>query len=102
MEEVTDTSFKEYVKRNPKTVAYFYGIRCPKCRSVSEILEELSKEENDGVNFIKISDVEAPDSFRRMGIMSTPTVVLFVNGQEKARLDGFVTKQKLGGLINSV
>lgn len=99
MDEVSDASFREYVKRNPKTVAYFYGLNCPNCRQTSKILEELSEESDNGLTFVKVCDIEAPKTFREVRVLGVPTVILFAKGNEAARLSGHITKHELAEII---
>jgi len=98
--EVTDASFREYVQRSPKTMAYFYGINCPRCKQVFQVIEELSAEAGVGFAFAKACDAEAPKTFRQMGVASVPTVIFFTGGHEVSRLSERITKHALKEIIN--
>jgi thioredoxin 1 len=62
---------------------------------VSPVVEEIGREKDDALQVVKLNIDENPEITRRYGIMSIPTLMLFVSGQERARLVGARGKDAL-------
>jgi len=78
--EVTDASFDEFVKNNPKVVVDCWAAWCAPCRMLTPIIDELAEEKAD-VKFAKL-DVDKNRAVpQRYGIMSIPTLLYFKDGQ---------------------
>ncbi|MBT4319257.1 thioredoxin [Candidatus Bathyarchaeota archaeon] len=78
--EVTDASFDEFVKNNPKVVVDCWAAWCAPCRMLTPIIDELAEEKVD-VKFAKL-DVDKNRAVpQRYGIMSIPTLLYFKDGQ---------------------
>jgi len=69
----------------------FYKDSCPTCVIQEGVLENLAKDYGDQVKFVrfKIREVTmagaAPEIMKRYDLFWVPTVILFVDGQEKER-----------------
>ena len=61
---------------------------------LAPILESVEKE-TEGVAFFRVDVDEAPDTARRFGIMSIPTLVFLKDGEEVARTVGVQRKPEL-------
>ncbi len=78
--EVTDASFDEFVKNNPKVVVDCWAAWCAPCRMLTPIIDELAEEKAD-IKFAKL-DVDKNRAVpQRYGIMSIPTLLYFKDGQ---------------------
>ncbi len=67
---------------------------CPPCRQLEPILDELAIERDDLV--IASLDTDANTEVPlRLGVMSVPTMVLYVDGEERTRLVGARGKRRL-------
>jgi len=62
---------------------------------VSPVVEEIGTEKADTLQVAKLNIDDNPGVTRRYGIMSIPTLMLFVGGQEKARVVGARGKDAL-------
>jgi thioredoxin 1 len=93
---VEDTDFDEIVLESDKPVVVdFWAPWCPPCRLVSPIVEELSHEYSQTVNFKKMNTDENENTMIQYGITSLPTLIIFKDGQEVNRLVGFAPKEQL-------
>jgi thioredoxin 1 len=64
---------------------------------VAPVLEEIAGEKHGSLTIAKL-DIDAnPDTARRYGILSIPSMLLFVDGVEKRRLVGARGKQQILG-----
>lgn len=63
------------------------------------IIEQLGDEMDGKAVIGKVDIDEEPDLAARYGVMSIPTVILFKNGEEAARMVGLQSKQALVRMI---
>ena len=86
--DVTDQDFEERVLGAESPVLVdFWAEWCVPCHMVSPVVEEIGREK-DGLQVAKLNIDDNPDVTRRYGIMSIPTLMLFKEGKEAARLVG--------------
>jgi len=64
----------------------FYKSGCPACMGVAPMLAELSDEYADQAAFLAVERGRGADIRRRYDIRAYPTVIVFVEGRERARL----------------
>ncbi len=95
---VTTQDFEEKVLKSTTPVLVdFYAEWCPPCKAAEPILEELSEEFSDKVEFVKIDVDENGDVAQQYSVMSIPTTILFKDGSEVSRQIGFAGKD---GFVN--
>jgi thioredoxin 1 len=68
---------------------------CPPCHLVSPIVEEIAAEQAGRLLVAKVDADENPGLVRRYGTLSLPTLLVFVDGVEKARIIGARPKRRL-------
>lgn len=78
----------------------FWAPWCGPCQMMNPILEELEKELEGKVEFIKINVDENPTEAAKYGVMSIPTLIVLKNDKESGRKIGFTSKADLLKLIN--
>jgi thioredoxin 1 len=96
--DVTDATFTETVLREgeSRTVAVdFWAEWCPGCRKIAGPLGELADELDGTVLVTKINADENPETARRYGVMSLPSLLLFRDGDLVAELVGARPKSQL-------
>ncbi len=93
---ITDQDFEDKVIKSDKPVLIdFWADWCGPCHMVAPVIEEIATEKADDLVVGKL-DVDAnPEVSRRYGILSIPSMVLFVDGVEKARIVGARGKQQI-------
>jgi thioredoxin 1 len=96
--EVTDSDFEEKVLKSPVPIVVdFWAEWCGPCHMVAPVLEEIATEKQGRLTIAKL-DIDAnPETARRFGILSIPSMLLFVDGVEKRRLVGARGKQQILG-----
>ena len=94
--ELTDATFAETINAADKPVLVdFTAAWCGPCKMISPILDELSVEQADKMQIVKI-DVDAnPQTTLQYDVMSMPTLILFKDGEPVRKLVGARGKQHL-------
>ena len=86
---VTDASFAEDVLASPLPVAVdFWAPWCPPCRVIGPILNELAAEYAGRLTIAKLNTDEYQRSMVELGVQGLPTLIIFKDGREVARLVG--------------
>ncbi len=92
---LTYANFSAAVKANELIVVDFWAPWCGPCRMVGPVIEQLAAEYAGKVVFGKMNVDEnqmVPSSF---GVMSIPTIVVFLRGQEVERIVGAYPKTQI-------
>ena len=101
MNEVTSEQWKQQVLNSDKPVFVdFWAEWCGPCRMVSPIVEELSKEYEGKVNFVKVNVDQNRDLASKYNIFSIPTLAIFRNGEVVAQAAGASSKESIRNYID--
>lgn len=101
--EVNDSNFEQVVLKSDKPVVVdFWAPWCQPCRLIAPIVEELAREYDGKVLFAKLNTDENMQTTMRFGIRGIPTLLIFKNGQEVARIVGARPKRDLKNEIDRV
>ena len=79
----------------------FWAEWCGPCRAVSPVVEELSGEYSDKVDFVKINVDENGDLAQKYNVFSIPTLAIFKNGELVSQKMGAATKESFKTMIDS-
>jgi thioredoxin 1 len=94
--EVTDKTFKSDVLQAEKpTLVDFWAEWCGPCKMVGPIVEEIAAEYDGRMRVAKMNVDENGNTPGNYGIRGIPTLILFKNGEEAARLVGFRPKEAM-------
>lgn len=92
VKKITEAEFKDSVK-DGYSVVDFSATWCGPCQMLAPVLETVSEEMDDKVNFFAIDVDEAQDLCTELGIMSVPAVFFFKNGEAVSQSVGFKPKE---------
>ena len=91
-----DATFDEHVKSSDVPVLVdFWAEWCGPCKMISPVLEEIAEEHAGKIRISKLNIDDNLDVTRRYEVMSIPTLILFKDGEPKARLIGAKPKGQL-------
>lgn len=98
MELLNEKNFQEKISKGV-VVVDFFATWCGPCRMLAPILEDVQKELKDQAHIFKVDVDENEKLARSFGIMSIPTIIVFVNGEMKDKRVGLMMKDELLALV---
>jgi len=81
-------NISDILDRTRPTVVEFWAPWCGPCRQMAPLLEEMGETYRDRVHTVRINADEHPDLARDMRVLTIPTMVVYTNGEERARRVG--------------
>ena len=98
---LTERNFEQEVLKNEKPVLIdFWASWCGPCRMLSPLVDELADEHSE-FKFCKVNVDEEEALAKNFGIMSIPTLIVFKNGEQKAKSIGAIPKDAILELIKN-
>lgn len=88
-------SFERSIASEVPTLVDFWAEWCAPCRAIAPILTEIASEYDGRLVVTKLNADEHPDVVNKLGILGIPTLILFKDGEEKARIVGARAKEQL-------
>jgi thioredoxin 1 len=93
---VTTATFEaEVLKSTTPVLVDFWAEWCGPCRAVGPILEEISNEYGSKIKIVKLNTDEEAAIAMKYGIVSIPTMNVFVNGEVVKSIVGAKPKPAL-------
>ncbi len=89
---------KEVLGSELPVLVDFYSDSCVPCKMLAPVLSQIESEHSE-IKVVKVNvnfDIELAERFE---VQAAPTLILFKNGEEKARHRGAVRKDEIEALI---
>lgn len=99
--ELSDATFQqEVLEADTPVLVDFTATWCGPCHMLAPIVDELAQDLSGKVKVAKLDIDQNANTTVEYGVMGVPTLVLFVKGQAKERLVGFMPKDRILSKIN--
>lgn len=93
--ELEDGNFDQTIGKYPAVVVDFWSERCPPCRLIAPVIEELAGELKGKVVFGKLNVDKNRETAVKFGIMAIPTLLVFKEGKMVDQIVGAVPKEQI-------
>ena len=101
--DVDDTNFDaEALQSDIPVLVDFWAEWCGPCKMIAPIVEELSREYDGRVKFLKVDTDKAQQIPARYGIRGIPTLIVFNKGKVVDQVVGATPKPTLSDLLDKV
>jgi thioredoxin 1 len=98
---LNDQNFEtEVILPETPVLVDFFADWCGPCQMLGPIIEELAQEFGTKVKFAKLNIDQGAKTAEKYGILSVPTIIIFVGGQVKKQIIGLRPKEELESEIN--
>jgi thioredoxin 1 len=99
--EVNDDNFDRAVLQSDRPVLVdFWAEWCGPCRALAPTVEAVATDWADRARVVKLNVDQSPLMTERYGVRAIPTLILFKDGEEIARLLGAVSKTEIARKID--
>lgn len=100
MPALDDAGFEAHLSGAVPVLVDFWAPWCVPCRKISPVVEALAREMEGSLNVAAL-DVDAnPVAASRHAVLSLPTLILFRDGRELARLTGTPSERKIRRMLS--
>jgi thioredoxin 1 len=96
---------KEVLQSETLVLVDFWHERCIWCKRLAPIYDEVAKEYEGKIKFIKINVLSNPENRQiaiDSGVMGTPTIGVFCEGRSVSTAVGFQPKERLQQLVQDM
>ncbi|MBA2078399.1 thioredoxin [Rhodanobacter sp. PCA2] len=101
VKNITDSTFNDEVTGTSGPVLVdFWAEWCGPCKALAPVLNDIADDYVDAVRIRKINADENKEASGRYNVRGLPTMILFVDGEEKERILGLVSKTRIAALLD--
>jgi len=99
--EINDPDFDlEVLKSKQPVLVNFWADWSQPCRRLGPVLEEVAAACNGIAKVVKVNADDNPQLGMSYWIQSIPTLICFVNGEERGRIVGTASREAILSLLN--
>ncbi len=101
--EVNDSNFdSEVVQASGPVLVDFSATWCAPCKKLEPIVDDVAGEYAGRLKVVKVDIQKSPSTAARFGVLSVPTLILFVDGVVKDQVLGLVPKRAITDRVDQV
>jgi thioredoxin 1 len=101
--EFNDGNFDaEVLKSDTPVLIDFWAEWCMPCKMIEPAMEEIAKENANGLKVGRVNVDVSPSIASKYGIRSIPTLLIFKGGQVAEKMVGAVPKEAIQEFVNKV
>ncbi|MEE3450733.1 MAG: thioredoxin family protein [Acutalibacteraceae bacterium] len=90
---------KEVLQSKLPVLVDFYSDSCVPCKMIAPILCQIESENSDTLKVVKVNVNYDLDLAEQFDLQTTPTLIYYKNGEEKARHRGAARKDEIEAII---
>ena len=99
--EVNEENFGEEVLADSRPVLVdFSAVWCAPCKMLDPIVEQLAQEWTEKIKVVKLDVDNSPNIAMQYRVMGVPTLMLFIQGESRERLVGYLPKDRITSKLN--
>ncbi|MHA2601617.1 MAG: thioredoxin family protein [Candidatus Thorarchaeota archaeon SMTZ1-83] len=102
LNEISDSSFMEALRKPTTAIIEFYTTTCPYCRQLTPILDDLASHYKSKVYFAKINIDTAEEAAESFDVTGVPLLMAFKKGLPVSKMEGLRDINELDGWIDSI
>lgn len=93
--DLDDELLQELLAEEPLLFVDFYADWCGPCKAVAPVVERAAREYRGRVTFGKLNIDGSRRAAARFGVRSIPTLILFRDGKQVSRVQGYIPDHAL-------
>ena len=93
--DISSEDFEDILSKNRIVVVDCWNPHCLPCRKVHRMMYDMAEKYGGRMLFGKLNTDDEVEAAVRYGVMSVPTVLVFVDGEKKGAITGITTESAL-------
>ncbi|MBQ2864836.1 MAG: thioredoxin [Clostridia bacterium] len=99
IKELKAEEFEAELKNNDTVLFDFYGVWCMPCKMLAGVLEKADKTLEGKLTIAKIDVDTSTELVKKVGVLTTPTLIVYKNGEEVERAVGFRQEKQILDMV---